>query len=459
MLLERKRLYAGLNTSMDISESQRDPLTGLLNRLGLAAALQEFDTLGRRGLTLFSVQLARFGHINSSLGGEIADRIITLTARRLQKTFPNALHIARTHGDHFCLLFEGLDAVEETIERLDDFTRRPFAVQGEIIVLSVRCGVARMDDSLGSAGMLLHGSETALQVAKATKTRASFYKPEMEEQARQAHRFENDLRVSIVNHHADLHRALANDEFQVHYQPIIECDTGQLYAFEALMRWSHPTNGPVRPDLFIPLAEQIQVMHILGSWVIQKAIADAATWPPRADGQAVGVSINISACQFIEPAILLNTVSQALDQTKLDPALVKLEITESSAFVDTMSETLQRLKDMGCRIALDDFGKGYSCLTQLHELPLDYMKLDRSFLNDLESKDPDKAMRSRKLIQAILALSGTFDIAAIAEGVETRQQLDEVRQMGAKLVQGFLYSRARPASEIPDYIKNFVPGS
>ena len=148
MLLERKRLYAGLNTSMDISESQRDPLTGLLNRLGLAAALQEFDTLGRRGLTLFSVQLARFGHINSSLGGEIADRIITLTARRLQKTFPNALHIARTHGDHFCLFFEGLDTVEETIERLDDFTRRPFAVQGEIIVLSVRCGVARTSASI-----------------------------------------------------------------------------------------------------------------------------------------------------------------------------------------------------------------------------------------------------------------------------------------------------------------------
>jgi len=124
-----------------------------------------------------------------------------------------------------------------------------------------------------------------------------------------------------------------------------------------------------------------------------------------------------------------------------------------------MSETLQRLKDMGCRIALDDFGKGYSCLTQLHELPLDYMKLDRSFLKDLESEDPDKAMRSRKLIQAILALSGTFDITAIAEGVETRQQLDAVRQMGAKLVQGYFYSRALPASEIPDYIKNFVPGA
>ncbi|MFM5075671.1 EAL domain-containing protein, partial [Aeromonas hydrophila] len=348
---------------MDISSIHQDPLTGLLNRLGLEAALQEQDALGKRDLTLLSVQISRFGSINSSLGGAVADKIITMTAKRLQKTFPNALYIARAHGDHFCLLFEGLHAVDDTIERLDDFTRRPFAVRGEIIVLSVRIGVATMDSSLPVAALLLQGSEIALHAAKSTQSRASFYKPEMEEQARQAHRLENDLRVSLVNRHVELHRALANDEFQIHYQPIIDCKTGQIHAFEALMRWLHPEKGFISPALFIPMAEQIQVMDVLGSWVIQKAIADAAVWPNGANDLRIGVSINISPSQFIAPAILLNTVSQALAQSQLDPSLIKLEVTESSAFVETMGETLRQLKQMGCRIALDDFGTGYSSLT------------------------------------------------------------------------------------------------
>lgn len=444
---------------MDISSIHQDPLTGLLNRLGLEAALQEQDALGKRDLTLLSVQISRFGSINSSLGGAVADKIITMTAKRLQKTFPNALYIARAHGDHFCLLFEGLHAVDDTIERLDDFTRRPFAVRGEIIVLSVRIGVATMDSSLPVAALLLQGSEIALHAAKSTQSRAIFYKPEMEEQARQAHRLENDLRVSLVNRHVELHRALANDEFQIHYQPIIDCKTGQIHAFEALMRWLHPEKGFISPALFIPMAEQIQVMDVLGSWVIQKAIADAAVWPNGANDLRIGVSINISPSQFIAPAILLNTVSQALAQSQLDPSLIKLEVTESSAFVETMGETLRQLKQMGCRIALDDFGTGYSSLTQLHQLPLDYLKLDRSFIKDLDSESPDEVRRSHKLIQAILSLADTFEITAVVEGVETQRQLDEVRLMGANLIQGYFYSKPLPAGEISHYIKTFSHGA
>ncbi|MFM4750125.1 putative bifunctional diguanylate cyclase/phosphodiesterase [Aeromonas veronii] len=444
---------------MDISSIHQDPLTGLLNRLGLEAALQEQDALGKRDLTLLSVQISRFGSINSSLGGAVADKIITMTAKRLQKTFPNALYIARAHGDHFCLLFEGLHAVDDTIERLDDFTRRPFAVRGEIIVLSVRIGVATMDSSLPVAALLLQGSEIALHAAKSTQSRAIFYKPEMEEQARQAHRLENDLRVSLVNRHVELHRALANDEFQIHYQPIIDCKTGQIHAFEALMRWLHPEKGFISPALFIPMAEQIQVMDVLGSWVIQKAIADAAVWPNGANDLRIGVSINISPSQFIAPAILLNTVSQALAQSQLDPSLIKLEVTESSAFVETMGETLRQLKQMGCRIALDDFGTGYSSLTQLHQLPLDYLKLDRSFIKDLDSESPDEVRRSHKLIQAIFSLVDTFEITAVVEGVETQRQLDEVRLMGANLIQGYFYSKPLPAGEISHYIKTFSHGA
>lgn len=446
---------------MDTTSMQHDPLTGLLNRMGLDAALQEQDALGKRNLTLLSVQISRFGSINSSMGGAVADKIIVMTAKRLQKTFKNALHIARTHGDHFCLLFEKLDSVEDTIERLDDFTRRPFAVKGEVIVLSVRIGVAQIGDSLSVAALLLNGSEIALYAAKKNPSRASFYVPEMELQAQQSQRLENDLRVSLVSHHAELHRALANDEFQIHYQPIIDCGSGQIHAFEALMRWLHPEKGFISPSTFIPMAEQIQVMDVLGSWILQRAMADAASWPRRADGTGIGVSINISPSQFIEPAILLNVVAQALAHSQLDPAsaLVKLEVTESGAFVETMSDTLQKLKEMGCKIALDDFGTGYSSLTQLHQLPLDYLKLDRSFIQDLDAEVPEKARRSHKLAQGICAIADTFEIATVVESVETQGQLDAVRLMGARFIQGYFYSKPLPADEIPGYITNFACGA
>ncbi len=444
---------------MEISTSQQDSLTGLVNRLGLEAALLEADALGKRNLTLFSVQISRFGSINSSLGGAVADRIIVMTARRLQKTFPAALQIARTHGDHFCLLFEGLESIDETIRRLDDFTRRPFAVSGEVIVLSVRIGVAQIGDSLPLSALLLCGSEIALDAAKKTKTRVQFYMPEMEQQARDTHRFENDLRVSLVNRHAELHRALANEEFHLYYQPIINCRTGQIHAFEALIRWLHPEKGFISPATFIPLAEQIQVMDVLGGWVIQRAIADAASWPDAANDHGVGVSINISASQFIEPAILLNQVSRALENAHFDPSRVKLEVTESSAFVDTMDNALQSLRGMGCKIGLDDFGTGYSSLTQLHQLPLDYLKLDRSFIKDLDSESAESSRRSHKLTLAILSLAETFGIDAVVEGVETQRQLDAVRDMGASLIQGFIYSKPLPACQIPQYINTFCHGT
>jgi diguanylate cyclase (GGDEF)-like protein len=433
---------------------ENDSLTGLLSREGLKDFLGAYTPGPDAELTLLSVQIARFGYVNSSMGAALGDKIIALSAKRLVKTFPNAVALARPHGDHFCLLFDNQSDINEELERLQDFTQRPFAVKGEVIVLSVRVGIASLSDALPEPALLLQASEVALQDAKRTRVKTSFFRKDMANDAKRLHRVENDLRVSIVNRHVEIHRALNNEEFILHYQPITEAGSGQISAFEALLRWQHPERGMIPPFEFIHIAEQIQVMDVLGSWIIRRAIIDAASWPTRPDGKPIGVSINVSATQFVEPEILLGAVRDALQSTGLAPGLVKLEITESSNFMETMKDTLLDLREMGCRIALDDFGTGFSSLTQLNELPLDYLKLDRSFIRELNSTDSAAARRSLRMTLAALSLAETFELMPVVEGVETLYQLKTVTALGADLIQGYYFSKPMPAEDVVDYIKS-----
>jgi diguanylate cyclase (GGDEF)-like protein len=448
-------LIAGPNLMTRTDDLETDSLTGLLSRKGLQDFLAKY-TLGQDGrLTLLTVQMARFGNVNSSMGGALGDKIITLAAKRLYKTFPNALALARTHGDHFCLLLDAQTDVGTELEMLQDFTQRPFAVRGEVIVLNVRVGIASIGETLPSPSLLLQASEVALQDAKRSKVKTSFFNNEMVNTAIRIHQLENDLRLSLANRHAEIHRALNNDEFFLQYQPIIDAGTNQISAFEALLRWQHPEKGIIHPSTFIPVAEQIQVMDELGSWVIRRAVSDAQSWPPRPDGQPIAVSINVSSTQFIEPKILLAAVSNALQETGISPGLVHLEITESVDFAAAMTETLKDLRALGCRIALDDFGTGFSSLTQLNQLPLDWLKLDRGFISDLDSDDIPKVQRSLRMTQAILSLAEAFKLVAVIEGIETRRQLDTVTALGANLVQGYYYSRPMPSEQVAGYIRSF----
>lgn len=433
---------------------ENDSLTGLLSREGLKDFLEAYTPGPDAQLTLLSVQMARFGHVNSSMGGALGDKIIALAAKRLVKTFPDTVALARPHGDHFCLLFDGQADIDVELERLQDFTQRPFAVKGEVIVLSVRVGIAHLCEALPAPSMLLQASEVALQDAKRTRLKTSFFQNDMANDARRLHRVENDLRISMVNRHVEIHRALNNDEFILHYQPITDAGSGQISAFEALLRWQHPERGMIPPFEFIQIAEQIQIMDVLGSWIIRRAIAEAASWPLRPDGKPVGISINVSATQFVEPEILLSAVREALQATGISPGLVKLEITESSNFMETMKGTLEDLRAMGCRIALDDFGTGFSSLTQLNELPLDYLKLDRSFIKELDSADSAARRRSLRMTQAALSLAETFDLIPIVEGVETLCQLKAVTALGAELIQGYYFSKPMPSEKVVDYIKS-----
>jgi len=438
-----------------IEKLEADSLTGLLSRKGLQDYLAKYTTGPGDGLTLLTVQMARFGNVNSSMGEELSDRIITLSAKRLGKTFPHAIALARPHGDHFCLLLDEQVDISTELKLLQDFTQRPFAIRGKVIVLNVRVGVATICEALPSPSMLLQASEVALQDAKRSKVKTSFFKDAMVERAVHVHQLENDLRVSMANRHVEIHRALNNDEFFLQYQPIIDVSSNQVSAFEALLRWQHPEKGIIPPSKFIPMAEQLQIMDELGSWVIRRAVADATSWPLRSDGQAISVSINVSATQFIEPNILLAAVRNAIQETEILPGLIHLEITESGDVEKKMRATLNDLKKLGCRIALDDFGTGFSSLTQLNQLPLDWIKMDRDFIRDLDSSDISKVQRSLRMAQAILSLADAFKLDSIVEGVETKRQFDTVTAIGANLIQGYYYSRPMPSAKVAGYINSF----
>lgn len=370
-----------------------DPLTGMSNRMGVEAYLAEVAATGApENLSLLTMELSRFGKVNDSLGAELGNKIISTVAKRLQKIFPTVALIARTHGDHFCIVFNGEVDIHEQIDQLNDFTQRPLAMRGEVIVMSVRVGVAILGPLVELPTQLLHAAEVALHRAKRDQLKRCFYQRSLENEAKASHRLENDLRVSLVTNHVELHKAINNQEFLVLYQPIVDTANQTVHAMEALIRWQHPKRGVISPADFIPMAEQIQVMDVLGNWIMRRACMDAMTFPLNADGSRPGISINVSATQFIEPGILLATVRQALEESGIEPAKLKLEITESTAFGLDKLSIIDGLRALGCKIALDDFGTGYSSLTQLNVIPLDYLKLDRSFIIAMGSDDPLKTI-------------------------------------------------------------------
>jgi len=432
-------------------EPQQDPLTSLPNR----HALQEFLHSQERsssGLAAISLKISRFGRVNNSFGTELGDKVISMTAKRLIKLFPDAKLISRTHGDHFCLVFGSDDAVDSVLEQLEDFTQRPLAVRGEVIVLAIRTGIATSSCCNSDPSRLLYASELALHHAEHAGLKSSIFQAEMEEESRQAHHLENDLRLSMANRHFDLHRALSNDEFMLVYQPIVDTETGAAMAMEALVRWQHPSKGLVPPSQFILMAEQAELMDLLGMWILRRAILACSTWSAGRDGRRVGVSINVSPVQFGQPKLVINAIRQALEETGLDPSLIKIEITETSAMVENMLAALEEIRLMGCKISLDDFGTGYSSLTQLNRLPLDYLKLDQSFITNLDSSDAAAHQRSTRMISAVLSIADAFNLESILEGVETDSQLKQVKNLGARYVQGYLFSRPLDETGVADFI-------
>lgn len=434
-----------------------DALTGVLIRQAMVAQVQLLiDRHGVDSIYALVVEISRFGTVNDSIGSDLGDRILSMVTKRVLKTFPNALAVGRMHGDHIALCFTKEASREEVIARLFDFTQRPFAVSGEIVVLSIRVGIADETSQATDAKSLLHAAEVALHQAKAQRVKVLVFDPSMREQARKRFEVENDLRTSLVVNAAALHSALANQEFVLHYQPIVETHSGCILAFEALLRWNHPTKGLIAPGVFIPTAEEIRIMDVLGSWVLRRACKEAASWPLRRGCARPAVSVNVSATQFLEPRLLIDSVKRALDESGLPARQLHLEVTESSAPPPGLWEALHELSRLGCRISMDDFGTGYSSLTQIHAMPLNILKVDRSFILGLSSDNPETAQQFITLVRSVVAVAEVFNLIVIAEGVETERQLQILESIGIHRIQGYFFSRPMPDNKVATFIEEFA---
>jgi diguanylate cyclase (GGDEF)-like protein/PAS domain S-box-containing protein len=421
-----------------LHQAFHDPLTGLANRALLAdRAEQALARSSRSGATVavMLVDLDGFKCVNDSLGHQIGDVVLCEVARRLESLVRSEDTVARLGGDEFVILIDDVSGLEETkllAERVCDVLRPPFTLPGWDYAITASVGVAVGSASEVRVHDLLRDADTAMYVAKTGgKDSVRLFAPFMHERAHERFRLQVDLR-----------EALERSELVLFYQPIFEMVEGQLKGFEALVRWSHPTRGLIAPERFIPLAEENGLIVPLGRWVLQEAVRQIAAWDLRHEcARSLSISVNVSTVQLTAPS-LISDARRTLEQSGITPSRVVLEITEGSLANDTerIIEVLHQLRELGVRIAIDDFGTGYASLSHLQRLPVDMLKVDRSFVAALEAGG-----KSRELLQAIVSVGRSLSLAVVAEGIEAHDQMATLQEMGCEMAQGFLVGKPSPA--------------
>ena len=419
-----------------------DPLTRLPNRLllreRLAEALARLDRNGE-ACALLLIDLDRFKPVNDTLGHPIGDALLEKVADRLRSTVRATDTVARIGGDEFVILQAGVRDAADTqalARRLVDLIGRTYMVDGHLLTIGASVGVAFAPADGESADKLLKNADLALYRAKLDgRGTYRFFEPEMDARMQTRRRLELDLR-----------QALARREFQLHYQPQLQLDGDKLIGCEALIRWKHPERGMVPPLDFIPLAEEIGLIVPIGEWVIRQACREAVTWPAR-----MSVAVNVSPAQFKSDR-LVETIISALASSGLSPKRLEVEITEGVLLQESEKtlQTLHRLRELGVRISMDDFGTGYSSLSYLRSFPFDKIKIDRSFVKDL-SNSPD----GHAIIRAIAGLGKSLGMTTVAEGVETMEQMQRIRDEGCTDVQGYLVSRPIPADDLQSFFASY----
>jgi diguanylate cyclase (GGDEF)-like protein/PAS domain S-box-containing protein len=416
--------------------AHHDPLTGLANRAALAQKIEEAAARQRRRDEPFSVlllDLDRFKEVNDTLGHPAGDTLLIEVATRLKSLLRETDVLARLGGDEFAIIQAGESdqrgAARSLAERILEILGKPFAIDGGEINIGTSIGIALAPEHGTGSGELLKMADLALYRTKsAGRNGYCFFAPEMSEVASARQEIENDLR-----------RAILQNELELHYQPILNAKTRKISSVEALVRWRHPTKGLLFPDLFVPLAEETGLIAQIGEWVLRRACMDAVTWPDD-----VKVAVNLSLVQFRKTK-LADTVMRVLVDSGLRPERLELEITET-ALIESAAEclpALRQFKSLGITIVLDDFGTGYSSLSQLAMFPFDRIKIDKSFTQNLTKRSECAA-----IISATLTLAQSLDIATTAEGVETVDQYRVLRLAGVTSVQGYLFKRPGPASEL-----------
>ncbi len=419
-----------------------DALTGLPNRAlfldRLIVALAHASRHQHKVGVLF-LDLDRFKHINDSLGHTMGDHLLKEVAERIRAAVREEDTIARFGGDEFALLIHILGRAEHAgkiARKVLDAQSAPFTLGTREIFVTGSIGIAVYPNDGLDAEALIRNADTAMYRAKHQGGDAyQFYTASMNSRALEMLELESGLR-----------KALKNNEFVLYYQPLIDIQTGGIFGLEALLRWNNADQGLVLPDQFIPAAEVSGLIIPIGNWVIREACRQARLWQ-RQKGTDLVVSVNLSARQFAQ-ADLTAQVRQALEESRLQPRLLELEITETNIMqdVDKTARILRELKALGVRIAIDDFGTGYSSLTYLKEFPVDTLKLDRSFVRDLI------APQDAKIVSGVIAMAHSMSLQVMAEGVETLSQLDFLRANECDKLQGFLFSRPLPVDSFDRYL-------
>lgn len=416
-----------------------DTLTGLANRAVFTARMQQVlaDAGPDTVIGVLFIDLDSFKITNDTMGHAAGDEVLRQSAERLAAMIKPGDTAARLGGDEFALLITSASDAREITDRAEALATamaRPVQIDGQVVASAASIGVAIGPRDGAEGELLLRAADLALYEAKARgRGRSVEYQPELLEERAERRHLEGDLR-----------HALDRGEFSLQYQPLIDVETRAITGYEALLRWNHPVRGSVPPSVFIPIAEQIDIINPIGEWVLREALAEAATW--RDD---ITIAVNVSPAQMRGEA-LLGQVIGALAATGVAPERLELEITENLLMheCDVHTRMMHRLRAFGVRIALDDFGTGYSSLNYLRSFPFDKLKIDQSFVRDL-AFDGD----SLSIVEMLLRLSRDFSMETIAEGVENEGQFAALEAMGCEQVQGFLFGKPIPAHMIPASVR------
>jgi diguanylate cyclase (GGDEF)-like protein/PAS domain S-box-containing protein len=426
-----------------VQRALHDQLTGLPNRMlfmdRLEQALERSARRGKFAAVLF-LDLDRFKLVNDNLGHDHGDQLLVQVADRLRGCLRRVDTIARIGGDEFTVLLEDVGAAADAAlvsERIIEAFRGSFRVENQEIFVGASIGIALGGRDQGTTAQgLLRNADIAMYRAKANG-RACFevFKSSMRETVKGRLKMETELR-----------RALDRGELRLHYQPQVDLRTARIVGLEALVRWEHPERGLVPPGSFIPIAEETGLILPIGRWVLETACRQASVWRADAEiGLDLVMAVNLSPRQFRHPRLVAD-VGQVLTESGLDASGLEVEITEGTAMgdADATVKTLEHLKAIGIRLAIDDFGTGYSSLGYLKRFPIDVLKVDRSFVAGLPANRGDAA-----IVRAVVGLTRALGLKAVAEGVETKDQLDELRGLGCDQGQGYLFGRPT-ATEVAD---------
>ena len=417
-----------------------DSLTELPNRTLFTDRLEQAILVAGRNSSSFGVlvmDMDRFKEVNDSLGHQSGDLLLQQMAARLKGALREADTVARLGGDEFGVLPSATTSVEltsVTARKILAALDAPFEIGEAKIDVGLSIGIAQFPDHGRDAETLLRRADVAMYVAKRNKTGLAIYSHEQDEHSAG--------RLALMG---ELRQAIRNQQLELHYMPKVDFRTRRTYGVEALVRWRHPERGLIAPDQFVPLAEQSDLLSSLARWVLEQALQQLDTW--RRTGLELSMAVNLSAANLHE-ASLPGMIGDLLAKWHLDPAALTVEITESAIMVAQADRTVRRLSNMGVGVSIDDFGTGYSALSYLKTLPVDEIKIDRSFVRDM-AVNPDDAA----IVQPTIDLGHNLRLRVTAEGVEDEQTWLVLESLGCDSAQGFYISQARPAQELEGWLQ------